>query len=172
VSDPDDVNLSQIARIAGVGRVAVVNWRRRHGGLDATGGTDESPTFPRAAAEQWLRGLGKLHEPEPPQPPATLHFENGATLTAYGPDLCIPARKGSGGEGYEEFGGYIDAEGRDGIPWPRAAVRIELDGRPPYTVTDADVDISYAGANIQYLKLIWAAERGQSLITTTDEGKN
>ncbi|MGW3424484.1 hypothetical protein [Streptomyces phaeochromogenes] len=160
---PDsDVTLSQIARTAGVGRAAVVNWRRRHGGLDATGGTDESPTFPRAAAEQWLRDLGKLYEPEPPRPPATLTFGNGATLTAYAPDLCIPAREGSGGEGYEEFGGYIDAEGRDGIPWPRANVRVETEGQPPYEVTDADVDISYAGGSAQYLKLVWRAEKGRS----------
>ncbi|MFI6440050.1 hypothetical protein [Streptomyces sp. NPDC050759] len=63
------VNLSQIARMAGVGRVAVVNWRRRHGGLDATGGTKESPTFSRVAAEQWLRALGKLPRPPRTSPP-------------------------------------------------------------------------------------------------------
>jgi hypothetical protein len=55
------VNLSQIGRMAGVGRAAVVNWRRRH----PVGGTETSPTFPRAAAEQWLRDHGKIRQPPP-----------------------------------------------------------------------------------------------------------
>ena len=40
------MNFSQIARMAGVGHAVVANWRRRHGGLDATGGTEESPHLP------------------------------------------------------------------------------------------------------------------------------
>lgn len=160
----DDVNLSQIARMAGVGRVAVVNWRRRHGGLDATGGTAESPTFPLAAAEQWLRALGKLPQTTPPEP-ATLVFEGGQTVTAYVPDLRVPG-PGDRYDRYEEFGGYIAAEGRDGIPWPRASVRIDVPGQTPYEVTDAHVDISYAGGNWQYLSLIWPAPRRQLLATT------
>ncbi|MFI9311245.1 hypothetical protein [Streptomyces triculaminicus] len=59
-TDEDLVTFATIARMAGVGRAAVVNWRRRHGGLDAVGGTEESPRFERAAAVQWLRGLGEL----------------------------------------------------------------------------------------------------------------
>ncbi|MEU0029745.1 hypothetical protein [Streptomyces sp. NPDC006335] len=62
------VNLSQAARMAGFGRVVVVNRRRRHGGLDASGGTEESATFSREAAEEWLRALGKLPRTTPPDP--------------------------------------------------------------------------------------------------------
>ena len=70
MTHPDEVNLSQIARVAGVGRAAVVNWRRRHGGLNATGGTQESHTFSREAAEQWLRALGKLPRTSRAEPEA------------------------------------------------------------------------------------------------------
>ncbi|MGW3312996.1 hypothetical protein ACWDG9_41205 [Streptomyces sp. NPDC001073] len=161
---PDEVNLSQIARMAGVGRAAVVNWRRRHGGLNATGGTEQSPTFPRAAAEQWLRALGKLPSIDPPEP-ATLTFEGGQTITAYVLDLRVPGSMDRYGQ-YEEFGGYTVAEGHDGIPWPRASLRIDVPGQTPYAVTDANVDISYAGGDWQYLSLIWPAPRRQLLATT------
>ncbi|GGN40887.1 hypothetical protein [Streptomyces fuscichromogenes] len=160
----DVVNLSQIARMAGVGRAAVVNWRRRHGGLDATGGTAESPTFPLAAAEQWLRALGRLPQATPAEP-ATLTFEGGQMVTAYVPDLRVPG-PGDRYDRYEEFGGYIAAEGRDGIPWPRASVRIDVPGQTPYEVTDANVDISYAGGTWQYLSLTWPAPRRQLLAIT------
>ena len=164
MTHPDEVNLSQIARVAGVGRAAVVNWRRRHGGLNATGGTQESPAFSRAAAEQWLRALGKLPRTGRAEP-ATLVFEGGQTVTAYVPDLRVPGPGDRYGQ-YEEFGGYIVAEGRDGIPWPRASVRIDVPGQAPYAVTDANVDISYAGGNWQYLSLMWPAPRRQLLATT------
>ncbi|MDH6604481.1 hypothetical protein M2164_000116 [Streptomyces sp. SAI-208] len=160
MNDPQ-VNLSQIARMAGVGRVAVVNWRRRHGGLDATGGTKQSPTFSHAAAEQWLRALGKLPRTTPAEP-ATLTFEGGQTITAYAPDLRLPDA-GNRYDRYEEFGGYITAEGRDGIPWPRATVRIEVPGQSSYRVVDANVDISYVTSATQYLSLIWPPERRQLL---------
>ncbi|MET7759850.1 hypothetical protein ABZT27_34960 [Streptomyces sp. NPDC005389] len=48
--DAFDVDLTQVALVARVGRAADVTWRRRHGGLEATGGTAQSPLFPRAAA--------------------------------------------------------------------------------------------------------------------------
>ncbi|MBU6529764.1 N-6 DNA methylase [Streptomyces mayonensis] len=55
------VSLAEIARIAGVGRAAVSNWRRRHGSFPTRiGGTDVSPQFSLAEVEQWLRDNGKL----------------------------------------------------------------------------------------------------------------
>ncbi|MHC5705281.1 N-6 DNA methylase [Streptomyces tirandamycinicus] len=56
------VSLAEIARIAGVGRAAVSNWRRRHDSFPTRiGGTDVSPQFSLAEVEQWLRDNGKLH---------------------------------------------------------------------------------------------------------------
>ncbi|MFF8691795.1 N-6 DNA methylase [Streptomyces sp. NPDC015144] len=52
-----------IARLAGVGRAAVSNWRRRHADFPKpVGGTETSPAFSLAEVEQWLRDQGKLAE--------------------------------------------------------------------------------------------------------------
>ncbi|MFJ8753562.1 N-6 DNA methylase [Streptomyces sp. NPDC102441] len=52
-----------IARLAGVGRAAVSNWRRRHAGFPKpVGGTEASPSFALHEVEQWLRDQGKLAE--------------------------------------------------------------------------------------------------------------
>ncbi|MEV8344596.1 hypothetical protein [Streptomyces niveus] len=169
--DRDEVNLSQVAAVAGVGRAAVVCWRRRYGGLDATGGTNESPTFPRTAAVQWLRALGRLPalvDETHRRPPATVTFAGGPTITVYGPELFSPALPASGGPGYEEFMGYIEPDRPDGIPWPTAEVRIEQPGSAPYEVTDADVDISDWGGRVDFLKLIWRDGRRRVLPTTTE----
>ncbi|WP_326771095.1 hypothetical protein OG978_45875 (plasmid) [Streptomyces sp. NBC_01591] len=57
----ETLNLSQIGQRAGVGRAAVVNWRRRHPDFpEPVGGTDESPQFGAGEAEAWLRAHGKL----------------------------------------------------------------------------------------------------------------
>ncbi|MFG2576716.1 N-6 DNA methylase [Streptomyces sp. NPDC048481] len=54
------VSLAEIARIAGVGRAAVSNWRRRHDSFPARiGGTDVSPQFSLPEVEQWLRDNGR-----------------------------------------------------------------------------------------------------------------
>ncbi|NUP38741.1 MAG: N-6 DNA methylase [Streptomyces sp.] len=52
---------AEIARLAGVGRAAVSNWRRRHDDFPKpVGGSDTSPTYALAAIENWLREQGKL----------------------------------------------------------------------------------------------------------------
>ncbi|MFE7773717.1 N-6 DNA methylase [Streptomyces sp. NPDC057445] len=59
--DAVPVSLAEIARIAGVGRAAVSNWRRRHDSFPTRiGGTDVSPQFSLAEVERWLRDNGKL----------------------------------------------------------------------------------------------------------------
>ena len=63
--DPTDVpvTLAEIARIAGVGRAAVSNWRRRYDTFPApAGGSDTSPQFSLTEVEQWLRHNGKVKE--------------------------------------------------------------------------------------------------------------
>lgn len=57
------ITAAEIARLAGVGRAAVSNWRKRH--LDfptPVGGTIASPEFDFAQVERWLRKQGKLAE--------------------------------------------------------------------------------------------------------------
>lgn len=58
-----EVTAAGIARLAGVGRAAVSNWRRRHADFpQPVGGTETSPSFALPEVEQWLRDQGKLAE--------------------------------------------------------------------------------------------------------------
>jgi len=60
----DEIKAADIARLAGVGRAAVSNWRRRHADFpDPVGGPPTSPTFPLPEVEAWLRDNGKLVDP-------------------------------------------------------------------------------------------------------------
>ncbi|MEH0844949.1 N-6 DNA methylase [Micromonospora sp. CPCC 205711] len=57
------ITAAEIARLAGVGRAAVSNWRKRHADFPTpVGGTPASPEFDLIQVEQWLRGQGKLPE--------------------------------------------------------------------------------------------------------------
>lgn len=52
-----------IARLAGVGRAAVSNWRRRYPEFPKpVGGTSASPTFSRAEVLEWLTATGKADQ--------------------------------------------------------------------------------------------------------------
>ena len=63
MTDHTEVTAAQIARLAGVGRAAVSNWRKRHADFRApVGGSETSPTFSLRAVEDWLRAEGKLSE--------------------------------------------------------------------------------------------------------------
>ncbi|GLX54266.1 type II restriction endonuclease subunit M [Streptomyces hygroscopicus subsp. hygroscopicus] len=58
-----EVTAAGIARLAGVGRAAVSNWRRRHADFPRpVGGTETSPSFALDEVEAWLRKQGKLAE--------------------------------------------------------------------------------------------------------------
>lgn len=58
-----EVTAAGIARLAGVGRAAVSNWRRRHADFPKpVGGTETSPAFALGDVERWLRAQGKLAE--------------------------------------------------------------------------------------------------------------
>ncbi len=57
------ITAAEIARLAGVGRAAVSNWRKRHADFPApVGGSAASPLFDLNEVEQWLRGQSKLRE--------------------------------------------------------------------------------------------------------------
>ncbi|WP_374120112.1 helix-turn-helix transcriptional regulator, partial [Streptomyces sp. LS1784] len=61
--DRPEVTAAEIARLAGVGRAAVSNWRRRHPDFPRpVGGTDASPAFALDEVESWLRAQGKIAE--------------------------------------------------------------------------------------------------------------
>ncbi|MEV6983014.1 N-6 DNA methylase [Sphaerisporangium sp. NPDC051017] len=61
--DGATVTSADIARMAGVGRAAVSNWRRRYEDFpEPVGGTPTSPTFALKDVEAWLLGQGKVEE--------------------------------------------------------------------------------------------------------------
>ncbi|GGL37854.1 N-6 DNA methylase [Planomonospora parontospora] len=61
--DEATVTAADIARMAGVGRAAVSNWRRRHEDFpEPVGGTATSPAFSLQAIEAWLLAQGKVQE--------------------------------------------------------------------------------------------------------------
>ncbi|MET9698291.1 N-6 DNA methylase [Streptomyces sp. NPDC006529] len=61
-----EVTAAEIARLAGVGRAAVSNWRRRHADFPKpVGGSETSPSFALPEVEAWLRAQGKLAEVPP-----------------------------------------------------------------------------------------------------------
>jgi hypothetical protein len=57
----DQMTAAEIARLAGVGRAAVSNWRRRHEDTfpKPVGGPPTSPTFDRAEVAAWLAANGR-----------------------------------------------------------------------------------------------------------------
>ncbi len=60
VPENNEVTAADIARLAGVGRAAVSNWRRRYPDFpQPVGGPATSPTFALADVEAWLRANGK-----------------------------------------------------------------------------------------------------------------
>ncbi|MFD6879702.1 MULTISPECIES: hypothetical protein [unclassified Streptomyces] len=63
----DRVFLAEVARIARVGRAAVVNWRRRHPDFpDPVGGTTVHPLFDRRRVVAWLLAHHKIGVPTGP----------------------------------------------------------------------------------------------------------
>ncbi|MEW9547473.1 N-6 DNA methylase [Nonomuraea sp. NPDC050783] len=63
MSHDPTVNAGDIARLAGVGRAAVSNWRRRHDDFpQPVGGTANQPLFSLPQVESWLRRYGKSYQ--------------------------------------------------------------------------------------------------------------
>jgi len=57
------ITAAAIARLAGVGRAAVSNWRKRHPDFPKpTGGSPNSPTFDRSEVLTWLEETGKANQ--------------------------------------------------------------------------------------------------------------
>jgi hypothetical protein len=63
MSENAEVSAADIARLAGVSRGTVSNWRRRHTDFPAPrGGTDANPAYNRAEVETWLLSRDMLPE--------------------------------------------------------------------------------------------------------------
>jgi len=59
----EEITAAAIARLAGVGRSAVANWRKRYPGFpEPVGGSATSPVFDRDAVADWLKRTGKAQQ--------------------------------------------------------------------------------------------------------------
>lgn len=88
-AEPTTVTASGIAKMAGVGRAAVSNWRRRHADFPApVGGTAASPIFSATDVEQWLKQQGKLHSVRTEEW-VWRHVESVTPAAAIGEALCV-----------------------------------------------------------------------------------
>ncbi|MEJ1107177.1 MULTISPECIES: N-6 DNA methylase [unclassified Kribbella] len=83
MDQPGTVSSIGIARLAGVGRAAVSNWRRRYADFpQPVGGTPTSPAFDLIAVEKWLSAQGKLQSTS-----ATERAWRAIETASGGPDL-------------------------------------------------------------------------------------
>lgn len=63
LGEREEITAAAIARLAGVGRAAVSNWRKRYPEFpEPVGGSPTSPTFDREQIEAWLRVTGKADQ--------------------------------------------------------------------------------------------------------------
>ncbi|WP_031509252.1 N-6 DNA methylase [Streptomyces megasporus] len=128
--DTTEVTATGIARIAGVGRATVGDWRRRHPNFPKpVGGTDTGPTFSLAEVEEWLRARGKLAR-VPPREEAWQRIESDpdgvrAALVRAGeallrhPENPVPGPLGELADELGPFGAYSFLLGRHLDTHPR-----------------------------------------------------
>ena len=82
---PELITAAAIARLAGVGRAAVSNWRKRYPAFPKpTGGSPNSPTFDRAEVLGWLKDTGKADQL------ATAGRTDGGTIRTGAPGTSHP----------------------------------------------------------------------------------
>lgn len=166
----DTAFLAEVARIAGVGRAAVVAWRRRLPGFpDPVAGTDVHPRFDRRAVDAWLLAHDKLTVP---------HTLTTAVLSAAGPGVDVLRVRLADPElcladdvaGTDRVSGWVepaDADaltGASGAAWGMTVRRLSVPGSGAVAVTgDVRVTERAASAAGVYIELSWPARvRGRA----------
>lgn len=112
VAEPT-LSTGEIARLGGVGRAAVSNWRRRHDDFpEPVAGTASSPRFALTDVEAWMRRNGRSYRLSP----VDLAWQR---LRPSGDDLHLAGRVAAAGE---HLLATVD---------PAAAARLPAAGSPP-----------------------------------------
>ncbi|MUL41768.1 N-6 DNA methylase [Streptomonospora sp. PA3] len=114
------VTAADIARLAGVTRATVSNWRRRHAGFPApSGGTESSPTYDLAAVRAWLKARGQLPEDSPADELRTAL--RAAPDSAGAAAALLPCTVAAADRTEAELAKLADASDADLLAWARAA---------------------------------------------------
>ncbi len=96
----DEVTAADIARLAGVGRAAVSNWRARHKDFpQPVGGSRTSPTFVWSQVEAWLTANGRWGDEArraEPSAGSDLGAVAASLLPTQTPDLVLDPATGGG----------------------------------------------------------------------------
>jgi hypothetical protein len=128
MSDGATVNAGDIARLAGVGRAAVSNWRRRYEDFPRpVGGTSSSPLFSLVEVEEWLRRNGKSYD-------VSRGDRVWQRLRAHRADLHL-------GELVGWVGAFLLYLDRDRAGWRRLARARDLADRLPDVIEAATADL-------------------------------
>ncbi|MGW5748676.1 HsdM family class I SAM-dependent methyltransferase, partial [Amycolatopsis sp. NPDC003861] len=102
MDDDATVSAADIARLAGVGRAAVSNWRRRYPDFPPpVGGTASSPLFGLSAVAAWFRARGKKFE-------LSAGERAWQRLRALGDDLDLAERVSRAGGFFAFQAGLVD----------------------------------------------------------------
>ncbi|MFD4392626.1 hypothetical protein [Streptomyces sp. NPDC058495] len=138
-TDPgeDVVLLAEVARIAGVGRAAVVNWRRRHADFPAPAGpATVHPAFARSAVVAWLLAHDKIAVPATVPTATLVMYPTGDTPRRF--HLGAPCLELSGDpEAEDRFSGWMtddDADALAVLAADSSIDRLTAPGTPPLAV--------------------------------------
>ncbi|GLW04496.1 hypothetical protein [Streptomyces lavendulae] len=159
------VLLAGVARIARVGRAAVVQWRRRYDDFPApVGGTGVHPEFDRAAVLAWLLAHGKIEVPaRTPTGALLMARSGGGTRTVRLDDPCLTLAEDASGEDRLSFWS-TDDDADTLAAWAGAGSggalrRLTVPGGAVWAVPGGVrvVDRVRTGAGGLYVTLAWSA---------------
>ncbi|MGW6951765.1 hypothetical protein [Streptomyces xanthophaeus] len=155
-----EVTLAAVARIARVGRAAVVNWRRRHDDFPApTGGTAASPMFDPGEVVVWLLAHGKVWVPHT-VPSAVLVVRQGGdgTHTVRVDDPLLTTAEGA--DGTESVDGWVTAaaaEALDALAEGPSAIAVRSLAVPGRTALAVSGDVRLTGRHDGGRGRVWVA---------------
>ncbi|MFD8289492.1 hypothetical protein ACFV2B_14920 [Streptomyces lavendulae] len=157
--------LAGVARIARVGRAAVVQWRRRHDDFPApVGGTGVHPEFDRAAVLAWLLAHGKIEVPtRTPTAALLMARPGGGTRTVRLDDPLLTLAEDASGE--DRLSGWSTDDDADTLAALTGAAsggtlrRLTVPGSAVWAVSGGVrvVDRVRTGAGGLYVALAWPA---------------
>jgi predicted DNA-binding transcriptional regulator AlpA len=162
----EEITAAAIARLAGVGRAAVSNWRKRYPEFPKpVGGSPNSPTFDRIEVEEWLRATGKADQlatagqtdtgtQRIAKPERSLTDLEPGDLLARAMVALLPGGTTAAGTGPDDVPGVLDPACADGTALlavaDRFGDRVRLAGQEIDEKLVKDAVIALGGSGVPY----------------------